>query len=715
MITSQTNNAVDQVLENLLKNKIPILRLSGITAPKVPSIRKHTMDKKLAGWKQQVRETAEKNFKTISEKYSGIELENLTNLHRDWISTITSLDEKSAINQKLIDSIRVIGATCNHIAAKKYSKYNFEFDYVIMDESGKATTAEALVPIITGKNLIFVGDHRQLRPMLTTTREVESWLREKYKKEADELESWEDYFNRPSLFEQVITTVDLDFKAQLTECRRSSREQVLLTSECFYEPEGDDVIEPVERGQDKEHNLPLGIDSSILFIDMGSHYKHKTDDRSKSSYNEESAAIVPEILELVSHCDKVNDYSFGVITGYTAQYRKLKKNIDKKRFQGKLDNVCKWNKEKYEDKLTVSVVDRFQGLERDIVIVDLVKSGAGCDLGFLETPNRINVALSRQKRLLIIVGDYHSIINAKTKRCKGKKAALQLYLEKIKPEWVVKAEQIKELFPFKENIKVSQEQPQKKEKSPELNTEVLKKAILKTYNPTTQKLELSSLNNTLRDEIQDFDFKKFGFEKFKDFCLSLSDVFDIETGDNGVAYIIPKFEYETPVHTHRENKTIDFEKIQKAASLSWNPEIQKIELTSFFNALVQEIKHFTLKRYGYSNFKDLCIDYGFSIENAEDGKIYIIPTFDFVKPTHIRQKKTLPIPFEKALEAFRKCEADKSGLVNTKVFYKMLCRDIKGFNPLNYGGRFNEFYKNMGIFDVIVEDKDTKFLKLKAE
>lgn len=106
----------------------------------------------------------------------------LYDLHRYWIGTVSALDEKSAINQKLIDSIRVIGATCNHIAAKKYSKYNFEFDYVIMDESGKATTAEALVPIITAKNLIFVGDHRQLRPMLTTTREVESWLREKFKK-----------------------------------------------------------------------------------------------------------------------------------------------------------------------------------------------------------------------------------------------------------------------------------------------------------------------------------------------------------------------------------------------------------------------------------------------------------------------------------------------------------------------------------------------------
>jgi serine/threonine protein kinase len=508
LITSQTNNAVDQVLENLLKNEIPILRLSGITAPRNENIRKHTLDRKLEGWKQQVREAAEKNFKKEKSKFQeqlqsknafavaitdsvlennewkkakekienavnrvqnlkelhnlpdekekaiekidkvlGInfsEFLNLHKLHRDWIVTINALDEKSAINQKLIDSIRVIGATCNHIAAKKYSKYNFEFDYVIMDESGKATTAEALVPIITGKNLIFVGDHRQLRPMLTSTREVESWLREKFKKEADELESWDDYFNRASLFEQVITHIEHDYKAQLTECRRSSAEQVKLTSKCFYELVGDEAIEPVTRDISAEHNLPLAIQSSIFFIDTGSHYKSKIDDRSKSSLNEESAKLIPEILEALNKFEKVKEYSFGVITGYTAQFRLLKRNIDKKKQQQKINSICKWNKQ--EEKLTVSVVDRFQGLERDIVIVDLVKSGAGLNLGFLEVPNRINVALSRQKKLLLIVGDYNGIVNAKTKRSNGEKAALQLYLESIKPDWIVKAEQIKELF-----------------------------------------------------------------------------------------------------------------------------------------------------------------------------------------------------------------------------------------------------------------------------
>ncbi|MDR0941905.1 MAG: protein kinase [Bacteroidales bacterium] len=754
LITSQTNNAVDQVLENLLKNNISILRLSGITAPKVPSIREHTMDRKLSGWKKQVRETAEKNFKTKQEQYKSLFGEQvfveLQELHRDWITTITALDEKSAINQKLIDSIRVIGATCNHIAAKKYSKYNFEFDYVIMDESGKATIAEALVPIVLGKNLVFVGDHRQLRPMLTSTKEVESWLREKYKKEADALEeSFEDYFNRPSLFEQVITKIDEDYKAQLDECRRSSKEQVLLTSQCFYEPEGDEEIKPIKRETDKEHNLPLSINSSIIFVDLGSHYKNEVDN--KSSYNKESARLIPEILELLNKYDKVKEYSFGVITGYTAQYRKLKNKIKGK----ELKNIRKWGKDKPEEKLTVSVVDRFQGLERDIVIMDLVKSGTGLNLGFLETPNRINVALSRQKRLLIIVGDYSSIVNAKTRS--GEKVALQRYLEKIKPEWIIKAEQINELFFFKNNVahneleetieekevafietKVEKldgvkivgkidfdsfskkkAQQSKEETSAEIpkgsiDIEKLKTAIINTYNPITKKFELSSLNNTLRKEIQDFDYHILGFEKFKDFCLSLSDVFDIETSDNGTVYIIPKFDYQIE-YRDVDNTIMELEKIKKAATKSWNPEIQKIELNTFFNALVQEVKHFTLKNYGYSNFKDLCVDYGFNIENSDDGKIYLIPTFDFEKPTHIKPKRVLPIPIEKAVSVFHTCEKDENGLVNTKDYYQALRNAIKGFNPLVYGGRFNDFYKKMNVFEIIVQDKDTKFLKLKEE
>jgi hypothetical protein len=494
LITSQTNDAVDNVLDNLLAKEIPIVRLSGIRKPKV-SLQKHTLERKIEGWKEEVRKKSKANWKPYKEQFKkDLEKENIIllpifeilssnkqwkvkkqqienmlerfntfkgveksltsetdfissindfvkvnfeeyflkqQIHNDWLATISSLDENSNINQKLIDSIRVIGATTNHIASKKYEKYNFEFDYVIMDESGKATTAEALIPTVLAEKLILVGDHRQLRPMITANREVEKWLREKFKTDTDEFDSWDDYFNRPSLFEQVITKIDDDFKSQLEECRRSSKDQVLLTSKCFYEPFGDEAIKPVERPQEKEHNLDLKIDSSIIFLDIGNSYKSEIDGNG-SSINKLSAELIPKLINQLDRFDKVKDYTIGVITGYSAQVKEIRKVVRNKVDYRKLKNVKSNN-------VVISVVDKFQGLEKDIIIFDLVRSQQQT-LGFLSNANRINVALSRQKKLLIIVGNLDSILSAKAPKSlehANQKPALQKYLSELKKDWIV--------------------------------------------------------------------------------------------------------------------------------------------------------------------------------------------------------------------------------------------------------------------------------------
>lgn len=493
LITSQTNDAVDNVLDNLLEKEIPIVRLSGIRKPK-PSLQKHTLDKKIEGWKEEVRKKTKANWKPYKEQFKkALERENIIllpifeilssnkqwkvkkqqiermlerfntfkgleksltsetefitsinsyvkvnfeeyflkqQIFKDWLATISSLDENSNINQKLIDSIRVIGATTNHIASKKYQKYNFEFDYVIMDESGKATTAEALIPTVLAEKLILVGDHRQLRPMLTANREVEKWLREKFKTDTDEFDGCDDYFSRPSLFEQVITKIDDDFKSQLEECRRSSKDQVLLTSKCFYEPFGDEPIKPVKRNSDKEHSLDLKIDSSIIFLNIENSFK--SDRVNSSSRNKLSAELIPEILNGLEKFDRVKNYSIGVITGYSAQVREIRNVVRKKIDYRKFKNIKSSN-------VVISVVDKFQGLEKDIIIFDLVKSNDG--LGFLSNANRINVALSRQKKLLIIVGNLDSILSAKPPKYSentNQKPALQKYLSELKKDWIVK-------------------------------------------------------------------------------------------------------------------------------------------------------------------------------------------------------------------------------------------------------------------------------------
>jgi tRNA A-37 threonylcarbamoyl transferase component Bud32 len=490
LITSQTNDAVDNVLDNLLEKDLPLVRLSGVRQPK-PSLAKHTLERKIEGWKEKVRKKAKENWKPIKEaflsevknqadylepiievvstdksweikknkliehltknqilSFFSATLENETDfisalskktridftsyftkqgLYKDWLATISSLNENSNLSQKLIDSIRVIGATTNHIASKKYAKYNFEFDYVIMDESGKATTAESLIPLVLANKAILVGDHRQLRPMLTGTREVEKWLRENFKKE-EEYDSFDDYFNRPSLFEQIITNIDDDFKSQLEVCRRSSHDQVVLTSKCFYEPYGDEPILPAKRPIEKEHNLDLKVNSSIIFLDIGNEYKSETNGNG-SSKNKESAKLIPEILQRLDEHPIVKKYSIGIITGYSAQVSEIKnvlsKNLDYRK--------CKHLK---SENVTLSVVDKFQGLEKDIIIFDLVRSRQNT-LGFLANANRINVALSRQKKLLIIIGNYNWLMSAEAPHLKGEIPALRRYLKEIKKEWIV--------------------------------------------------------------------------------------------------------------------------------------------------------------------------------------------------------------------------------------------------------------------------------------
>lgn len=497
LITSQTNDAVDNVLDNLLKNDIPIVRLSGIRPPK-KSLQKHTMERKIEGWKKEVRSKAIENWKSIEKQFKAeiqnessfvnyviekilgkkswkvkkVHLQKIINkfnvkqlavdslkseatfievlaqlttadiqaffqkkqIHEDWLATISGLDEKSHFNQKLVKSIRVIGATTNHIAAGKYKKYAFEFDYVIMDESGKATLAESLVPLTLGNKAVLVGDHRQLRPMLTSTKEVEKWLRKNFNEDNQDFDSFDDYFNRPSLFEEIITRIDDDFKSQLESCRRCSADQVRLISECFYEPFGDEKIEYVSRSQDKEHNLDLKVDSSIIFLDIGNAPKTNSKKRGErgSSYNLVSAKLIPQILQGLDQFEQVQKYDIGIITGYTEQLNTIRNEIKNTFRRNKLKNINFRSKQ-----VAISVVDRFQGLEKDVVIFDLVRSQQGT-LGFLDNANRINVALSRQKKLLIIIGNYDWLVSAKSSKMKGK-IALQQYLKKLKRDWIVKS------------------------------------------------------------------------------------------------------------------------------------------------------------------------------------------------------------------------------------------------------------------------------------
>jgi len=159
----------------------------------------------------------------------------------------------------------------------------------------------------------------------------------------------------------------------------------------------------------KKHEIKLKATTTMFMCDINKYPNrfHEIDPISKSSFNPVSAKTVLEILtKLDSYSDLFVEggYEIGVITGYGKQAEYLSAEIEN--FNFKNLSLTK--------NLTVATVDSFQGSEKDIIIYDIVRSGKSEDdtgLGFLEMPNRINVALTRVTRLLVVVGDAEYVLN----------------------------------------------------------------------------------------------------------------------------------------------------------------------------------------------------------------------------------------------------------------------------------------------------------------
>ncbi|MBK8657513.1 MAG: hypothetical protein IPN22_01185 [Bacteroidetes bacterium] len=135
-----------------------------------------------------------------------------------------------------VKSVNVIGATCIHIASSQYSKINFRFDFVIMDESSKASPAENLVPINMGHNIVLIGDHKQLPPVITREEAVKQKVKERLEDNGLDIEK---EFGE-SLFEKLITEFEANenlqgFIKMLDIQYRMPRQIGNLISRFFYD------------------------------------------------------------------------------------------------------------------------------------------------------------------------------------------------------------------------------------------------------------------------------------------------------------------------------------------------------------------------------------------------------------------------------------------------------------------------------------------------
>ena len=299
----------------------------------------------------------------------NLNLAKLTYILKDWYR---SLYFKEEFNLHAVEDVFLVASTCTGIASGNVNE--LMFDWVIIDEAARATAPELLIPLVKGKKAILVGDHKQLPPVINS--ESDEYIENKEKLEE-------------SLFENLYNKMTSDVKCTLTTQFRMHPAISEMINELYY------VEEEIESFTTSNEYLLERYFKPVTWVDTGMLEKSNEYKQSTSYLNyTESNVIVTELIRLNGIAEKLDrKYTVGIISGYGAQTELITSNIKEQREE--LKNL----------EIDVNNVDAFQGSEKDIIFYSIVRSNKKRTIGFLKDERRLNVALSRAKEQLFIVGN----------------------------------------------------------------------------------------------------------------------------------------------------------------------------------------------------------------------------------------------------------------------------------------------------------------------
>jgi len=422
LIASQSNQAVDNVLEKICEFEDKILRIGNDPKKMSKVAQNYTPDKVLNKIIKENIRRIDKNPVKFQNHEIQAKMEELQKDFREKLQHITSKmgnDAKSTEKNKEADlatlftrNIRLIFGTLLGISS--WNKFReMTFDTIIVDEAGRATLSELLVPCIKAKKLILVGDHKQLAPVIDD---------DVLEKIDDKNEAKTSFFQR--LFERtkradrenLLHTLEYNYRAAGSICD--------LYSNAFYEGKlkTTDVI-----NWKKQHSL--SFTSNVVWCDTGKLPDKEDKQKGTGKINQCNARIIERVLnQLKTEMTSQNkSYDIGIITPYKAQMELLRSRLAIKK--------------NYADcKIDIGTVDSFQGSDRDIIIYDCVRSGKlkhKPKIDFIAEEKRLNVSLSRAKLLLVIVGDMDFLHQAKVSDKNNPFKAIIEYIAQNKDKYTV--------------------------------------------------------------------------------------------------------------------------------------------------------------------------------------------------------------------------------------------------------------------------------------
>ena len=370
LVCAQSNMAVDWISEKLVDRGVPVLRIGNPTRvndkmlsftyerrceshpdyPQLWSIRKAIRDLYSQNRKGANRESLRQKINSLKDRATELEIR---------------------INEALFSEARVIA--CTLVSSANRILMGMKFGTLFIDEAAQALEAACWIAIRKADRVILAGDHCQLPPTIKCIEAMRGGL--------DETLMQKIVCNKPE-------TVSL-LKTQY----RMNDEIMRFSSEWFYHGE-------LNSAPEVKYRSILDFDTPIVWVNTENmDCNEEFVGESFGRINKAEALLCIE--ELKKYINKIGKerllderIDFGVISPYKAQVQYLRQLVKK-------DNFFK----PFRSLMTINTVDGFQGQERDVILISLVRANEDGQIGFLNDLRRMNVAITRARMKLIILGD----------------------------------------------------------------------------------------------------------------------------------------------------------------------------------------------------------------------------------------------------------------------------------------------------------------------
>jgi serine/threonine protein kinase len=298
----------------------------------------------------------------------------LVELHLDWL---TRLGSERSFHTAVLREARIVAGTCIGLAGTPAFQED-AYDLCIVDEASKATATETLVPIARSARVILVGDPKQLPPYVESLQD----------------DSGDPVFTddaKKSLLSILLSRLPIENVEELVEQRRMCYSIGSLVSEVFY----DRKLTNVRSDDERNRLLAQLYPKAVVWLSTSRQSKRRETEVGKTFENHlEVQTIIEHLKEMSRHTRKAKKtVEVAVIAAYAAQVALLRDRIGQQ--VGAHKGFI----------IEVNTVDAFQGREADICYYSVTRSNSENKIGFQREKERLNVALSRARDALVIVGD----------------------------------------------------------------------------------------------------------------------------------------------------------------------------------------------------------------------------------------------------------------------------------------------------------------------